>query len=69
MQAALLEPLPGAPISRDNLDSMRVDNVSMEPVAPELGIHPLGMEAVMLPALAGLGPDRGLRAARTRVHR
>ncbi|GCB04866.1 complex I NDUFA9 subunit family protein [Ralstonia sp. SET104] len=69
MQAALLERLPGAPISRDNLDSMRVDNVSMEPVAPELGIRPLGMEAVMLPALAGLGPDRGLRAARTRVHR
>ncbi|MCL6466985.1 MAG: complex I NDUFA9 subunit family protein, partial [Ralstonia sp.] len=69
MQAALLEHLPGAPISRDNLDSMRVDNVSMEPVAPELGIHPLGMEAVMLPALAGFGPDRGLRAARTRVHR
>ncbi|CAJ0791556.1 hypothetical protein LMG7141_02528 [Ralstonia condita] len=69
MQAALFEHLPGAPISRDNLDSMRVDNVSADPVAPELGIHPLGMEAVMLPALAGLGSDNGLRAARTRVHR
>jgi len=69
MQAALFEHLPGAPISRDNLDSMRVDNVSAEPVAPELGIHPLGMEAVMLPALAGFGPDRGMRAARMRMHR
>lgn len=69
MQAALFEHLPGAPISRDNLDSMRVDNVSAEPVAPELGIHPLGMEAVMLPALAGFGPNPGLRAARARAHR
>lgn len=69
MQAALFEHLPGAPISRDNLDSMRVDNVSAEPVAPELGIHPLGMEAVMLPALAGYGPNPGLRAARARAHR
>lgn len=69
MQAALFEHLPGAPISRDNLDSMRVDNVSAEPMAPELGIHPLGMEAVMLPALAGFGSDRGMRAARMRMHR
>ncbi len=61
MQAALFEHLPGAPISRDNLDSMRVDSISAEPVAPELGIHPLGMEAVMLPALAGFRPDRALR--------
>ena len=69
MQAALFEHLPGTPISRDNLDSMRVDNVSSEPVAPELGIHPLGMEAVMLPALAGFGPNAGLRSARARAHR
>ncbi len=69
MQAALFEHLPGAPISRDNLDSMRVDNVSMEPVAPELGIHPLGMEAVMLPALAGFGLNPRLSAARARAHR
>ncbi|MCO5400955.1 complex I NDUFA9 subunit family protein [Ralstonia soli] len=69
MQAALFEHLPGAPISRDNLDSMRVDNVSAEPVAPELGIHPLGMEAVMLPALAGFGPNSALRNARARAHR
>lgn len=65
MQAALFEHLPGAPISRDNLDSMRVDNVSAEPVAPELGIHPLGMEAVMLPALAGFRPDRRLPGVRS----
>jgi NADH dehydrogenase len=68
MQAALFEHLPGAPISRDNLDSMRVDNISAEPVAPELGIHPLGMEAVMLPALAGFRPDRALRPG-MRSHR
>jgi NADH dehydrogenase len=47
---------------------MRVDNISAEPVAPELGIHPLGMEAVMLPALAGFRPDRALRPG-MRSHR
>jgi NADH dehydrogenase len=46
-QATLFEQLPGAPLSRDNLDSMRIDNISAEPIAEELGVHALR------PTLAG----------------
>lgn len=46
LQAALFEHLPGEPlITRDNLDSMRVDNVASGPIAPELGIEPASIEA------------------------
>lgn len=47
LQATVLEFLPGGPVmSRDNLDSMRVDNVASGPIAPELGIVPTPLEAV-----------------------
>lgn len=46
-QALLLECLPGEPLmSRDNLDSLKVDNVSNEPLPPELGVIPTPLEAV-----------------------
>ena len=45
LQAAFFERLPGEPIiARDNLDSMRVDNVMSGPLAPELGLVPNGLE-------------------------
>ncbi len=69
LQATLFEQLPGSPLSRDNLDSMRIDNISAEPIAPELDIHPLGMEAVMTATLAGRGPNGRLGDARSRAHR
>lgn len=48
LQAWFLEHAPGGPImSRDNLDSMRVDNVARQPIAPELGITPTPLEAVV----------------------
>ncbi len=47
MQAAVLETLPGPTLmSRDNFDSLRVDNVASAPFAPELGIVPARLEAV-----------------------
>ncbi|MGE8686765.1 MAG: complex I NDUFA9 subunit family protein [Achromobacter sp.] len=47
MQAALFECLPGRPLmSRDNLDSLRRDNVCAGPMAPELHVVPTGLEAV-----------------------
>ncbi|KGD96231.1 NAD-dependent dehydratase [Achromobacter sp. RTa] len=47
MQAALFECLPGRPLmSRDNLDSLRQDNVCVGPMAPELHVVPTGLEAV-----------------------
>ncbi|MGC7404765.1 complex I NDUFA9 subunit family protein [Pandoraea pneumonica] len=45
LQAAVFEKLPGDPvITRDNLDSMRVDNVMTGPLAPELNLTPNGLE-------------------------
>lgn len=47
MQARLFECLPGKPLmSRDNLDSLRRDNVCTGPIAPELRVVPTGLEAV-----------------------
>lgn len=45
LQATFFEKLPGDPIiTRDNLDSMRVDNVMTGPLAPELDLTPNGLE-------------------------
>ncbi|VVD65988.1 complex I NDUFA9 subunit family protein [Pandoraea terrigena] len=48
LQAILFEVMPGEPIiTRDNLDSMRVDNVMSGPLAPELGLIPNGLEVAV----------------------
>jgi NADH dehydrogenase len=45
---------PGEPvISRDNLDSMKVDNVLSGPLAPELGIEPASIETIAPVYLTG----------------
>lgn len=47
MQARLFECMPGEPLmSRDNLDSLRRDNICVGPIAPELHVVPTGLEAV-----------------------
>lgn len=47
LQALFFELLPGEPImSRDNLRSLQADNVSDEPMAPELGVVPTPLESV-----------------------
>ena len=47
LQAFMFECLPGVPLmSRDNLDSLSVDNVSQSPISPELGITPTPLESV-----------------------
>jgi uncharacterized protein YbjT (DUF2867 family) len=54
LQALVLEHMPGGPLmSRDNLDSMKVDNVAQGPIAPELGIKPVALEAVAPYYLSG----------------
>ncbi|ANN79260.1 complex I NDUFA9 subunit family protein [Bordetella flabilis] len=59
-QAAVLACLPGTPLmSPDNLDSLKVDSVAHEPMAPELGIVPLAMEAVV-PGYVGRPRARGI---------
>lgn len=69
-QAAVLEHLPGAPLlTRDNLDSMRVDAVLDGPIAPELGIHPASVEAVMTDAFGTGAREARMRTLRGSVHR
>ncbi|MBP6705711.1 MAG: complex I NDUFA9 subunit family protein [Achromobacter sp.] len=47
LQALFFECLPGEPLmSRDNLDSLRRDNVCSGPMAPELRVVPTGLETV-----------------------
>jgi uncharacterized protein YbjT (DUF2867 family) len=47
LQAALMELAPGQPLlSRDNLDSMTIDNVSAGGIDPELGVAPTPLEAI-----------------------
>jgi uncharacterized protein YbjT (DUF2867 family) len=54
LQALLLEHAPGSPLmTRDNLDSMKIDNVAKSPIASELGIEPMALEAVAPYYLSG----------------
>jgi NADH dehydrogenase len=51
----LMELAPGEPMmSRDNIDSMSIDNVSDAPLAPELGIKPASLRELG-PSLYGGG--------------
>jgi NADH dehydrogenase len=53
--AMLMELAPGEPMmSRDNIDSMSIDNVSDAPLAPELGIKPASLRELG-PSLYGGG--------------
>ncbi|MGZ8272397.1 MAG: complex I NDUFA9 subunit family protein [Burkholderiaceae bacterium] len=73
LQARLMELAPGEPLmSRDNLDSMRVDNIaSRQPYvpAPELGVTPTAMEAEAPRYLGGMTVRTRLDAFRSRAHR
>ncbi|WP_283150891.1 complex I NDUFA9 subunit family protein [Silvimonas soli] len=46
LQAAAMSLLPNPPLSRDNLDSMRVDNVTDQPFPDIPGFKPTALEAV-----------------------
>lgn len=56
LQAWCMEWLPNPPLSRDNLDSMRIDSVLPGALAPELGVHPVALEAVVPGYLSGVSP-------------
>ena len=67
IQAALMELAPGEPImSRDNLDAMKVDNVSggVLPGLAALGITPAALSAVAPFYLGAQGLRSGLMAKR-----
>jgi len=46
LQAWMMEFLPNPPLSRDNLDAVKVDNLMAGKVAPELGITPVALETI-----------------------
>ncbi|GGP27777.1 complex I NDUFA9 subunit family protein [Silvimonas amylolytica] len=55
LQATLMALMPNPPMSRDNLKSMQIDNVSSQPFAPvRLGFEPTALESV---APAWLSPQ------------
>ncbi|VFR40313.1 NAD-dependent epimerase/dehydratase [plant metagenome] len=55
-QAMFFECLPGDPlVSRDNLDSLTVDNVATRPLSTELGVVPTPLEAVLAQAVRRKG--------------
>jgi len=67
--ARLMELAPGeALMSRDNLDSMSIDNVSARPIDPELDISPASLQA-MGPQLLGPGIERRLDDWRSQAGR
>lgn len=69
VQAAVLEHMPGGPLlSRDNLDSMRLDNVLTAPMAPELRVQPTSLEVVM-PDVLARARDSRLQTLRGSIHR
>jgi NADH dehydrogenase len=48
MQAWFFECLPGEPLmSRDNLDSLKTDNVATKPMDPVFGVIPTPLEAIV----------------------
>ena len=53
-----MELAPGEPLmTRDNLDSMALDNVSARPIDPDLGLAPASLRA-MGPTLYGDDAER-----------
>jgi NADH dehydrogenase len=66
LQAWFMEWLPNPPLSRDNLDSLSIDNLPSGPIAPELGVQPTTMEAEV-PAYRSTNTPRG-RLMRYRDH-
>jgi NADH dehydrogenase len=69
LTALLMELAPGEPLmTRDNLDSMTIDNVSARPVDPDLGIVPASLQG-MGPALYGSGREGRSGAWRAHARR
>ena len=63
LQGAVFEHLPNAPITRDNIDSMKIDSVTTAPIDPVLGVQPVSMETVASAYLAGLPIGRRFAAS------
>ncbi len=69
LQAWAMEFAPFQVLSRDNLASLKVDSVATEPFAPELGVVPVAMEAIVPGYLAGQSPRERYMQLRDRAGR
>jgi len=70
LQALILELAPGPTLmSRDNLGSLAVDNVSRQAIAPELGITPSPMKPIALDYLKCPSTITALDNFRAKAHR
>lgn len=69
LQALCMEFAPVKLLSRDNLDSLKTDNVSKSGFAPELGVVPAAIEAVMTRHLAHETPRERYMRLRDRSGR
>ena len=67
MQASILEHMPGPTLmSRDNFDSMAIDNVASGPMHPDLGITPTALSAF---GPSYIKPGARFGEERARAHR
>ncbi|CAB3780148.1 hypothetical protein LMG28688_00974 [Paraburkholderia caffeinitolerans] len=70
LQALSFEMAPGVPVlTRDNLDSMKVDSVLTGPLAPELGVEPVSIETIAPLYLSDASLRARLNIFRTNAHR
>ena len=69
LQAWAMEFAPFELLSRDNLDSLKVDSTSATPIAAELGVTPASMEAVVPAYLSGHSPRERYMQLRDRAGR
>ncbi|NHQ87261.1 complex I NDUFA9 subunit family protein [Iodobacter sp. HSC-16F04] len=67
VQASVMSLLPNPPLSHDNLDSLRVDNIDAAGFAPELGWQPTALEAIAPLYLAG--KQQRYNQLRSQAHR
>ena len=69
LQAWMMEFAPLELLSRDNLDSLKVDSVTSERFAPELDVLPTSMEAIVPGYLGGHSPRERYMQLRDRAGR
>ena len=68
-QAFMMEMMPIKLMSRDNVRSMQVDNVSNQPIAAELGIFPTALEVIVPEYLLNTSPRAAYDAFRSAAGR
>lgn len=56
MQGFMLELMPIKLMTRDNIRSMQVDSIAAQPIAPELGVNPTSLDAVVPEYLLNTSP-------------